>query len=442
MSIKIRQATLWALMIAGGLNALADDEASLTQAESLLRSDDGIAALRLLQPLEAAHAGEDRFDYLLGTALLLAGQPEQASLALERAIAVNPNHAAAHMELGRAYFMMGSDDLASQEFDTALRLAPPAPARSIIARYQAQIAERRRQARIHASAHADLALGYDSNINNAASLTQIAIPALNNLSVSLNPANVATHDGYRSGGFGGTIDVPINDALHWSTTGNLQHRDNLRKPGFDLASQDASTGLAYTQGAQTFQANLIGGRVYLSGPLNRRFDGLSGEWHGKFWDDTQLVSVTQYVRYRFPSPELRSESFNQFAESAGVIHTFAGQRGVWATNLLLAWEHDTDQRVDGKKHAYGLDSMVSWSFDEHDVGYLHGTWLGNRYGNTNAIFLQQRRDDYLNLVIGGVHTFTPNLSLRPEATWTQNHSNLPVYGYHEAVFALNLRYNF
>ncbi|MBV8634005.1 MAG: hypothetical protein JO002_05915, partial [Burkholderiaceae bacterium] len=334
------------------------------------------------------------------------------------------------------------DDLASQEFDTALRLAPPAPARAIIARYQAQIAERHRQARIRVSAHADLALGYDSNINNAANLSQVAIPALNNLTVSLNAANIATHDGYRAGGFGGTVDVPINDALHWTTTGTLQHRDNLRKPDFDLASQDASTGLVYTQGVHTFQANVIGGRVYLSGPLNRRFDGLTGEWHGKLWDDTQLVSVTQYVRYRFPSPALRSESFNQVAESAGVVHAFAAQRGLWSTNLLLVSEHDTDQRVDGKKHAYGLDSMASWTFDEHDLGYIHGTWLDNHYGNTNQVFLQQRHDEYLSLAIGAVHAFTPKLSLKPEAAFTQNHSNLPVYDYHEAVFALNLRYNF
>lgn len=442
MPIPIHRAAVCALVMLCTVCVRADDEATLVQAETLLRNDDGAAALHLLQPLESAHAGEDRFDYLLGTALLLSGKPDSASLALERVVAVNPAHAAAHMELGRAYFMMGSDDLAAQEFDAALRLSPPDSARAIIARYQAQIAERHRKPRIRWNAHVDAAIGYDSNINNAASLTQVAIPALNNLTVSLNQANVATHDNYRSAGLSGTVDVPINDALHWTTTGSLQHRDNWRKPGFDLASQDASTGLVYTRGVHTFQANLIGGRVYLSGPLNRRFEGVTGEWHGRLWEDTQLASVTQYVRYRFPNADLRSESFNQIAESAGFTHAFSTQRGLWAMNLLLAQENDTDQRIDGKKHADGLDSMVSWMFTDRTLGYIHGIWLDSRYGNTNAVFLQQRHDDYQNLTIGAVYACTPALSVRPELVFTHNHSNLPIYDYHETAIALNLRYSF
>ena len=64
----------------------------LAQARELLRANQSATALKLLAPHEDAQAGNVAFDYLLGVAALETGDASRASIALERALIVNPNH--------------------------------------------------------------------------------------------------------------------------------------------------------------------------------------------------------------------------------------------------------------------------------------------------------------------------------------------------------------
>jgi len=51
-------------------------------------------------------AGNLDYDYLLGIAALDSGQPDKASLALERVLAVTPDYVGAGSILARAYFAL------------------------------------------------------------------------------------------------------------------------------------------------------------------------------------------------------------------------------------------------------------------------------------------------------------------------------------------------
>jgi hypothetical protein len=422
--------------------AHADDDALLAKAEAALRQGDGKAVVDLLGPEEEAHAGQARFDYLMGTGRLLAGQTEQASIELERAVAVEPAHAAAHLELGRAYFMLGNDDRALEEFDFAAKLNPPANASAVIEHYRKAIAERRASKRVKLAGHVEVTAGYDSNINNATSLTEVPIPALNNLEVSLSSANVRTADSFHTLTGAGSVDVVLSDEFKWSTNASAQHRDNDTKQGFDLSSEEIFSGVAYQHGTHSAEFGVLGGRVYLVGALNRRVEGLSLDMREKLWDSTQLASVTQYLRYRFPQPDLNPNSFNQVAESLGLTHTLASGRGALSANLLLGWEDDTDQRPDGKKRSAGMDFGFSWVFDEHNSFYSHLTYTNGRYGTENAVFLLERHDLFYYAGVGAVHTFGDGFSIRPELTYTRNNSNLPIYDYKDITGSMNVRYDF
>ena len=443
-SLRKRGLSCWialALCLVGRV-ASADDDALLGKAEAALRAGNGQEVVDLLGPVEEAHAGQPRFDYLLGTGRLLVNQPEPASIELERAVAVEPGHAAAHLELGRAYFMLGSDERALEEFDFAAKLNPPPNASTVIEHYRKEIAERRTPKRVKLAGHVELTAGYDSNINNATSLTEMPVPALNNLEVQLNSANVRTGDTFRTVTGAGSADVRLDDAFKWVTNASAQHRDNNTKQGFDLSSEEIFSGIAYQHGSHSAELGLLGGRVYLEGDLNRRVEGLSMDLRERLWESTQLTSVTQYLRYRFPQPDLVPNSFNQVAESLGVVRTLAGGRGAISTNLLLGWEDDTDQRPDGKKRSAGLDVGFSWVQNEHNSFYSHLTYTNGRYNMQNAVFLRQRHDLFYYAGVGAVHTFGDGFSVRPELTYTRNNSNLPIYDYKDITGSMNVRYDF
>ena len=61
----------------------------------MLKADKTKDGYTLLAPYEDEMAGNVDYDYLLGIAALDSGQPDKASLALERVLAVNPNAAGA-----------------------------------------------------------------------------------------------------------------------------------------------------------------------------------------------------------------------------------------------------------------------------------------------------------------------------------------------------------
>ena len=96
-------------------NALSQD-ATLDRARGLIQANQGRAAYELLAPLEQQRAGDVEYDYLLGLAAIDAEQFTRAVFALERVLAMRPEHPQARAEIARAYFLMGENKAARQEF--------------------------------------------------------------------------------------------------------------------------------------------------------------------------------------------------------------------------------------------------------------------------------------------------------------------------------------
>ncbi|MFZ2302586.1 MAG: tetratricopeptide repeat protein [Gallionella sp.] len=140
----------------------------LNQATALIRGGKPADAYNLLEPKEAEYSGEIAFDYLLGMAALDSGKPDRATIAFERVLAVNPNFAGARLDLARAYFAMGSDDLAKKEFETVLNTQnPPEQVVAVIKKHLDAI-EERQQAKIQqVTAYLETSVGHDDNITAA-----------------------------------------------------------------------------------------------------------------------------------------------------------------------------------------------------------------------------------------------------------------------------------
>jgi len=433
----------WAFAIAlWSAAAMADDTALLTMADAALRSGAYQDVISMLAPTEADHAGDARYDYLLGSARLALGQLQDASLALERAVAANPNHGAARLELGKCYFLLGNDELAEQQFLAAEQLSPPPAARASLQHFRDEMHRRRQAGAVRASGFVELTGGYDTNINNSPSLTVVPIPALDDLLVTLDKKNIRTADAFRTGTLGGAIQVPLGNGVEWTTNADVQRRTNWTKGGFDLTSEEILSGVIHRRELSSMQVSVVAGRVNLDEKLNRRVEGIDFEWRGRYWENLEISSVTQYLRYRFPAPDLRPESFNIVAEALGFVRTYSGGRGRLNGSLLLSEEHDTDARPDGKKRSFGFDAGTNWMLDPDDEAFGHVVWLSSRYSDVNSVFLKKRRDQSFSTSVGVSHAIDPVLHLRPQLDYVHNLSNLPIYAYSDWTASLNLRYDY
>ena len=107
----------------------------LARAEALVRSGKAAEAYAMLEPYEFDHSGNPDFDYWFGVAALESAHPDKASLALERALSVNPDFVAARLDLARRLAALPEGqraalvlrfylDLSERETAEALGIAP------------------------------------------------------------------------------------------------------------------------------------------------------------------------------------------------------------------------------------------------------------------------------------------------------------------------------
>src|SRR5258706_8633388 len=101
------------------------DAQVIERANALIKAGNAKQAYSDLILLQGKHSGEPAFDYVLGLAALDSGRIDDAIIAFDRVLAVQPNHAGAQMDLARAYYAAGSFDLAEAAFKQLQALNPP-----------------------------------------------------------------------------------------------------------------------------------------------------------------------------------------------------------------------------------------------------------------------------------------------------------------------------
>src|SRR6187402_83907 len=112
--------------------AHAEVDALVSSARTLLDQSQAQKAFDLLEPQEAARAGDPDFDTVLGIAANETGQFTRAVFALERVLAVQPGNSRARAELGRALFSVGDTKASRQVLMETKRDDIPAEAAATI----------------------------------------------------------------------------------------------------------------------------------------------------------------------------------------------------------------------------------------------------------------------------------------------------------------------
>jgi len=400
-------------------------------------------AYALLEPDEFEQAGNTKFDYLLGLAALNSGQTGKASVILERVLAVDPFHAAARVDLGRAYFQLGDFERARAELERAQALNPPPSALATISRYLGEIETLSNQPATRLSGFLEAGGGYNNNVNNSNTQSQITVPALLNTQLTLNSANIKTSDGYL--GLAGGVEIlrPLSQGWAVYAGVDIRSRNDLKYSHFNYISLDGRAGASFEKNAEHFQGGWMGGRFDQGGTtVNRNFSGLNAEWRHSCNSSNQSVLFGLHLVYRYPDPALASNNFDQTIGGLGWMHVFADGNSTAFGSFFGGNERDTNLRIDGGKSIQGVRLSGQATLGQRTDLFAYGGIQWGKYKRTNSAFLVVREDRQTDLAIGLIYRYGPNWILRPQISLISNQSNIIVYRYEQADFSLTLRRDF
>ncbi len=422
--------------------ASAESNKVLSDAEALMNKGKAAEAYALLEPFEFERSGEVRFDYLLGIAALDSGQPDKATLALERVLAVDPNFAGARLDMARALFNLGDLPRAKAEFQTVLAQNPPPAAKATVQKYLEAIESREQSKKTRFTAYIEGTLGHDSNVNNSTSQSTIAVPAFGNLVFTLNPSNLKTADNYGGIAAGANVEHQLSDRFGVFAGADLRQRNNSKEKSFDTTSLDISAGVSYSAGTETVRGGIIVNRYNLSGEHNRDTTGFNAVWSHTVDSNTQLNVIAQLNKTSYVTNVMQTNDFNSTLLGLGGLRVLEGGKSALFGSLLFGTEQEINIRADGNKQYYGLRVGAQKAWTENIDIFAQAGIQSGKYDKTNSAFLEKRTDSQSDLSAGMNWRIAQLWTVRPQILSMRNNSNIGIYSFDRIDYSVTVRRDF
>ena len=328
-SVRLIAMTL-AVSVMSGV-ALADPDL-LRRAQQLLATGNAKQAYMDLIVAQDRLAENVEFNYLLGVAALDSGKVDEAIISFERVLAANPNNAGAKLDLGRAYFLVGSFDLAESLFRELAASNPPAETKLAINRYLEAIVSKRNQRKQRLFAWGETSLGYDTNITGVPADFTSAVQSAFNL-VGVNPTgnSIKRKAPYLALAAGADYVWPLN--AEWSALvgGELRGRAYRQERDFNSRFGEIRAGGAWVSGQQNLR---------LVANVNRFDQDGAAPGEPKPTNERTATTVTADYRYALSStkqfnvgisggqtkfPQNKVEDFNSSIATLGWSQVFEGK---------------------------------------------------------------------------------------------------------------------
>lgn len=438
-------ANRWLVILAFALlsgSASAAEEDVLVQASKLLQDKKANEAYVLLAPYQSERAGEPDYDYLLGIAALDNGKPNEAIFALERVLAVKPDHLQARAEIARAFLATGEIAASKQEFETVQQQNPPQEVSATIQKYLDIIETTRTGKKTTVRSYVEAMYGHDSNVNSATSSREIAIPFFGGALVTLNENGVRMHDNFSSVAAGFNFRHLVSAG--WSLIGgaNANKRMNDTKDVFDTGSLDGNLGLIFTKGEDNYSAVLQLQSFAVDNNRYRDASGMTAQWQRNLDNSSQASLYVQHTYLSYPGQIDRDADRNiaggAFARSLAGAYTptiyiggYGGEeKARRADRTYLSFE------LYGIR-AGGEMKLTPWTT-------LHGSISAEdrRYRGQDPLFLTGRKDTQSDLKLSISHIPAPQWTITPSLGYTHNKSNIIIDQYDRTVFSISARRDF
>ena len=408
--------------------ASAAADALLDRAQEFLDKGQPEQAYEVLNREYDRRTGDPDYDLLLGIAALDSGHPTQAVFAFERVLAVEPDNGRARAELARAYYEMGENEAAREEFQSVKDQTVPESVEKSIDRYLSQIEARLAATRRQINIFIEGAAGYDSNVNAATDTSTVAIPAFGNLIFTLDDTGREQDSGFFSLAAGMAFSGLLNDNENLRVFGGADIRERITVEATDFTTRLANgqAGLRYGRGNNTYSVSAIGQKYWIGGEDNRDLFGANLQWRHLYGRRTQFSVYARFEGHRFPNQPVRD--VNQFSGGVGLVHLFAGKGEpiLYASVFGGTEDEQRDSRPDIGKDFVGVRLGGEYNLSERSTLVGNFSYQYNRYGGQDPLFLERRKDHFVFARVGWEYSLADSWMVRPELQYTHNDSTLPI----------------
>ena len=429
--------------------------ALLREADVLIRAGKPAEAYQLLEPREGDYSGEIAFDYMLGIVALDIGKPDRATIAFERVLAVDPNFTGARLDLARAYFAMGSDDLARNEFQIVLSQGPPENAKEVVNKYLAAIEERQRARIQRLTGYVEGNIGADSNVTAVTADFTKGVETAYGIPGVLPTGSSVKRSG-RSAGVSAGLD--ITRLVDEENGISLFAGAELRQKNYDISAMnstnvDLRAGASIARGDDTFRLFASLGEYRQTGltegiNANRDTPAIGADWRRKIGERDQVSVTAQFSKPRYATQE--TQDTDQLMLSAALLHIFEGKtvplvfaslmRSVDRAVRPLATGSDVSRTTTGVRVHFQFTPVA-----DIDVFVSGGTLLREDDSlNARSALMPPvyGRDRTKDLSLGFNYRPAPKWTIKGQVAAFRNDSNLALYGFRRVETTFAVRYDF
>ena len=414
---------------------------TLMDAETLIRKGDFSAAYQLLEPLEADRAGDVEYDYLFGVAAVESNNLTRGAFALERVLAINPNHRDARAEMAKAHYLLGEKDAAKAEFNNVLAQNPNAQTRKSIEKLLTAI-QKIEGTTTTFGAYLELGLGWDSNVSSAPDLQSIGVPLFGGLPYDLGSNGKAKADHFMNLAGGISFRQPVNEnfAVFGGVSGT--NRINGNQTAFDNSALDLNAGLQYKQNKHNFTAVLQDNHFDLDSEGFRHAYGATGQYLYNINANNQAGAYLQYSRLNYTGNSARNADRKIVGINAA--HVFKGDFTPVIYGSIYGGREvarddtrqDLSQDVAGMRAGGQLNFSSKWQMQAS-----LGVELRDNDENDTA-FLKKRKDRQYDASFGVNFMPAQDWSIKPQLSYSKNDSNIDLNSYDRTVISVSVRKDF
>ena len=445
----------------------ASRESLLREADALIKAGRPADAYNLLEPQEANYSGELVFDYLLGIAALDSGKPDRATIAFERVLAVNPNFAGARLDLARAFFAMGSDDLAKNEFGIVLTQNPPEPTAAVIRKYL-EVIDERQQAKIQqVTAYVDMSMGHDDNITAAtpdniggiAGILGMTRVDFITLAPSYQPTGSSLHYAGMYTAVSAGVDfnrlVSAENGISVFAGADVKQRIYNNVAPMNNLSLDMRVGINIAKGDNSYRMTGTFGQYRQSGFIAgtnsfRDTAGLSAEWRHSFGTHDQMIWSLGFNQPRYLTTS--TQDTRQISLNASWLHVFEGNT---APLIFANFNRSVDRALQPVNAATGANMgrtntgvLAHFQFTPlADTDFFLSGGLTIRQDDSPGARSPgladfYARDETQSLSFGVTTRPWKKWTIKGSVALTNNRSNLSLYQYRRNDSSVSLRRDF
>jgi tetratricopeptide (TPR) repeat protein len=422
-----------ALCAVGAYAAPADD------IKALLAKGSAKAAYELGKT-HSDQLGDPAFDFYFGVAAVDSGHAGEGVLALERYLINFPKNPEAQLELARGYFMLGDYIRSREEFSAVLKLSPPQDVVANVERYLDAIRSRESSYRTTANAFLEFGGGYDNNINGGVDNANINLPGLGVLTIG--NAGVKAGAGFLQASGGANISHPIAPGLALFAGLNGDFKTHSSRREFDQNSIGAAGGLSYLKEQNLIRATVSYSSLKVDYRAFRNVTGVAAEWIRQLDELNSITGALQYAKLDYnASNDARDSTLK--GVSLGYRRNFVG---TWQPLISIsgsyAQEDNQRNRDDLARDIYGLRAVVAISPKPRWAVSAGLSYQQSNYDMRDFFSTEARRDKYYGFDAVASYAVSKSLSVRGEVMLNQNRSNIDLYEYKRASFAIKMRYEF